>query len=154
MSREAFLENLPLVRSDGKFSSFKIGNVLVGAGSPVVIAGPCAVESGEQILEVAQFIKKVGAHGLRGGVFKPRSSPYSFQGLGEPGLQLLAEAREKTGLFTVVEVTSIDQIAMVADYADVLQIGARNMQNFELLKAIGKTAKPVLLKRGLSATIQ
>ncbi|TCL55843.1 anthranilate synthase component I [Hydrogenispora ethanolica] len=154
MSREAFLDSLPLVGFHGKNSSFCIGDVEIGGGTPVIIAGPCAVETAEQILRVAEHIKNSGAHGLRGGVFKPRSSPYSFQGLGEPGLQLLAEAREKTGLFTVVEVTAIDQIGLVAEYADVLQVGARNMQNFELLKAVGRSEKPVLLKRGLSATIQ
>ncbi len=154
MSREAFLENLPLVRFKDVASSFRIRQVVVGAGKPVIVAGPCAVESGEQILQVAQYIKERGAQGLRGGVFKPRSSPYSFQGLGEEGLKLLAEAREQTGLFTVVEVTAIDQIGLVAEHADVLQIGSRNMQNFELLKAVGRSRKPVLLKRGLSATIQ
>lgn len=151
---EAFLENLPLVRANGKASRFLIGGVEVGGSEPVIIAGPCAVESAGQILEIARRVKEEGAQGLRGGVYKPRSSPYSFQGLGEVGLEYLAQAREKAGLFTVVEVTSIEQIGQVMDYVDVIQIGARNMQNFELLKAVGRIQKPVLLKRGFSATIQ
>lgn len=154
MSREAFLENLPLVRANGVDSCFEIGNVKVGGGNPVIIAGPCAVESEEQLLGIAEFVKANGAHGLRGGIFKPRSSPYSFQGLGEAGLKYLMKAKALTGLFTVVEVTGIAQIDVVAEFADVIQIGARNMQNFELLKAAGKCTRPVLLKRGLSATIQ
>ncbi|HEX3046109.1 MAG TPA: 3-deoxy-7-phosphoheptulonate synthase, partial [Bacillota bacterium] len=154
MSREEFLKNLPLVRATGVDSCFEIGGVKVGGGSPVIIAGPCAVESEEQLLRIAEFVKASGAHGLRGGVYKPRSSPYSFQGLGRSGLGYLAEAKAKTGLFTVVEVTSIAQIEEVTYYADLIQIGARNMQNFELLKAAGKCTQPVLLKRGLSATIQ
>ncbi|MGE5605803.1 MAG: anthranilate synthase component I [Bacteroidota bacterium] len=154
MSGEAFLENLPLVRATGVNSSFQVGEVRVGGGSPVIIAGPCAVESEEQLLKVAEFVKASGAHGLRGGVFKPRSSPYSFQGLGHAGLEFLAKAKARTGLFTVVEVTGIAQIEEVSGYADLIQIGARNMQNFELLKAAGNCDLPVLLKRGLSATIQ
>jgi anthranilate synthase component 1 len=151
---EAFLENLPLVRSNGTVSRFSIRGVEIGGSQPVIIAGPCAVESADQVLEIAAVVKAAGAQGLRGGVFKPRSSPYSFQGLGEAGLEYLAVAREKTGLFTVVEVTSCEQLALVADYVDLIQIGARNMQNFELLKAVGRGNIPVLLKRGLSATIQ
>jgi anthranilate synthase component I len=151
---EAFLENLPLVRANGDASRFLIRGVEVGGANPVMIAGPCAVESVDQILEIAKAVKAEGAQGLRGGVFKPRSSPYSFQGLGEVGLEYLAAAREKVGLFTVVEVTSSEQIAQVMDFVDVIQIGARNMQNFELLKAVGRIQKPILLKRGLSATIQ
>lgn len=151
---EAFLEGLPLVRNTGTSSRFTVRGVEIGGTAPVVIAGPCAVESEEQILSVAERVKAEGCQGLRGGVFKPRSSPYSFQGLGEIGLKYLARARERTGLFTVVEVTSADQLEMAAEYADILQIGARNMQNFELLKAVGRGSKPVLLKRGLSATIQ
>ncbi len=154
MSREEFLENLPLVRATGTESCFEIGGVRVGGGKPVIIAGPCAVESEEQLLRIAEFVKANGAHGLRGGVYKPRSSPYSFQGLGHSGLGYLGKAKAATGLFTVVEVTSIAQIGEVSDYADLIQIGARNMQNFELLKAAGKSKQPVLLKRGLSATIQ
>lgn len=154
MSREAFLENLPLVRATGVRSCFEIGDITVGAGNPVIIAGPCAVESEEQLLKVAAFVRTNGAHGLRGGVYKPRSSPYSFQGLGQSGLEYLAKAKASTGLFTVVEVTTITQIGEVSPYADMIQIGARNMQNFELLKAAGACNLPVLLKRGLSATIQ
>jgi anthranilate synthase component I len=154
MSREVFLESLPLVRLDDKRSVFTIGGVEIGGSGPVVIAGPCAVETEPQLLEIAAAVKASGAHGLRGGVFKPRSSPYSFQGLGEAGLKYLAEAREQTGLFTVVEVTAAEQIPHVVEYVDVLQVGARNMQNFELLKAVGRINKPVLLKRGFSATIQ
>lgn len=154
MSRDAFLESLPLVRLEDKMSAFTIRGTEIGGAKPVVIAGPCAVESEEQILQIAAAVKASGAQGLRGGVFKPRSSPYSFQGLGEVGLKYLGAAREETGLFTVVEITSAEQIRQVEDYADILQIGARNMQNFELLKATGRSSKPVLLKRGLSATIQ
>ncbi len=154
MSRESFLESLPLVRLEQGMSVFRIGGVEIGGSKPVVIAGPCAVETGEQLVAIAKAVKQSGAMGLRGGVFKPRSSPYSFQGLGEAGLKYLAEAREQTGLFTVVEITSAEQIPYVAEYVDILQIGARNMQNFELLKMVGRSNKPVLLKRGFSATIQ
>ncbi|WP_067935820.1 3-deoxy-7-phosphoheptulonate synthase [Alicyclobacillus kakegawensis] len=132
----------------------QVGNHVVGGGECTLIAGPCSVESRDQIIEIAQFVKQVGGHMLRGGAFKPRSSPYSFQGLGETGLRYLAEAREQTGLPIVSEVMEIAQIPMFLEYVDVLQIGARNMQNFPLLKAVGKTDKPVLLKRGLSATIE
>jgi len=119
-----------------------------------IIAGPCSVESREHVLEVAHFVKEQGAHLLRGGAFKPRTSPYSFQGLGEEGLKYLAEAREQTGLPVVTEVMSATEMSMVCEYADVVQIGARNMQNFALLKAAGEVRKPVLLKRGLSSTIE
>ncbi|MCL6632863.1 MAG: 3-deoxy-7-phosphoheptulonate synthase [Alicyclobacillus herbarius] len=132
----------------------QVGNHVVGGSERTLIAGPCSVESRDQIIEIAQFVKQVGGHMLRGGAFKPRSSPYSFQGLGETGLRYLAEAREQTGLPIVSEVMEIGQIPMFLEYVDVLQIGARNMQNFPLLKAVGKTDKPVLLKRGLSATIE
>jgi len=125
----------------------------LGGSSVGVIAGPCAVESREQILETAQMVKEHGGIALRGGAFKPRTNPYTFQGLGEKGLEYLAEAREQTGLSIVTEVLSAQQAPLVARYADVLQIGTRNMQNFELLKAVGATAKPVLLKRGMSASI-
>jgi 3-deoxy-7-phosphoheptulonate synthase len=119
-----------------------------------VIAGPCSVESREQVLEVAEFVKEQGAQLLRGGAYKPRTSPYSFQGLGIEGLKYLAEARERTGLPIVTEVMSPADMPHVVEYADVLQIGARNMQNFSLLKAAGDARKPVLLKRGLSSTIE
>jgi 3-deoxy-7-phosphoheptulonate synthase len=124
------------------------------SGEFAIIAGPCSVESREHLLEVAEFVKKQGAHMLRGGAYKPRTSPYSFQGLGQEGLKYLAEAREKTGLPVVTEVMSAAELTMVCEYADVIQIGARNMQNFSLLKAAGEANKPVLLKRGLSSTIE
>lgn len=132
----------------------KVGDVLIGSDEFVIMAGPCAVESREQLFEAAEIVKKCGAKVLRGGAFKPRTSPYSFQGLGEEGLKILAEARERTGLPVVTEVISTEAVEMVAEYADILQIGARNMQNFQLLKAVGRTEKPVLLKRGISATIE
>jgi 3-deoxy-7-phosphoheptulonate synthase len=125
----------------------------VGGGSLGVIAGPCSVESREQILEVAHLVKEAGAAGLRGGAFKPRTSPYSFQGMKEKGLQLLAEARDATGLAVVTEVMAKEQVELVAKYADVLQVGARNMQNYPLLEAVGESGLPVLLKRGPSATM-
>ena len=126
----------------------------VGGEQIAVIAGPCAVENRSQIIETALAVKEVGACALRGGVFKPRTSPYSFQGLGEEGLELLAEAREKTGLPIVVEIMSQVQVDLMVKYVDVLQIGARNMQNFNLLREVGETRTAVLLKRGLSATIE
>lgn len=132
----------------------KVGDVEIGGQKLVVMAGPCSVESREQLLETAAIVKEGGAQFLRGGAYKPRSSPYSFQGLGEEGLKILAEAREKTGLKIVSEVMDTESLPIVAEYVDVLQIGARNMQNFHLLKAVGRTDKPVLLKRGLSATIE
>jgi len=119
-----------------------------------VIAGPCSVESRSQMLDVALGVKEAGATALRGGAFKPRTSPYAFQGLGEEGLEIMAEVREQTGLAIVTEVMSIEQVPLVVKYADVLQIGARNMQNYNLLWAVGETRKPVLLKRGLSATLE
>src|SRR5439155_17569698 len=125
----------------------------VGGGHLGVIAGPCSVESREQILEVAHIASEAGATGLRGGAFKPRTSPYSFQGLKEKGLQLLAEAREQTGLAIVTEVMAPEHVPLVANYADVLQVGARNMQNYPLLEAVGECGLPVLLKRGPSATM-
>ncbi|MDE2291698.1 MAG: 3-deoxy-7-phosphoheptulonate synthase [Elusimicrobia bacterium] len=127
--------------------------VVVGAGRFVVMAGPCAVESREQTLRIARAVKKAGAHVLRGGAFKPRTSPYAFQGLGEEGLKILAEARAETGLPVVSEALDPASLELVHKYADVVQIGARNMQNFALLKEAGKLDKPVLLKRGLSATV-
>ena len=126
----------------------------VGGEEIVVIAGPCSVESRSQIIETAMAVKEAGASALRGGVFKPRTSPYSFQGLGEEGLEFLAEAREKTGLPIVVEIMSQVQLDVMVKYVDVLQIGARNMQNFNLLREVGETRTAVLLKRGLSATIE
>jgi 3-deoxy-7-phosphoheptulonate synthase len=126
----------------------------VGGKKISVIAGPCSVEDRASIIDMAHAVKAAGATALRGGAFKPRTSPYSFQGLAEEGLKYLAEAREKTGLGIVTEVMSIDQIPAVVEYADVLQIGARNMQNFNLLSKVGQTRKPVLLKRGMSATLE
>ena len=130
-----------------------VGGVLIGGNNLVVMAGPCAVESREQILLSAELVKKAGAHFLRGGAYKPRTSPYAFQGLEEKGLEMLAEAREKTGLKIITEVVDVESVPVVSAYADMLQIGSRNMQNFQLLKTVGKTNKPVMLKRGLSATI-
>ncbi len=128
--------------------------VAVGGPEVVIAAGPCAVESWEQLEEVAVSVKQSGARLLRGGAFKPRTSPYAFQGLGEEGLRLLARAREETGLPVVTEVMTPEAVPLVERYADCLQIGARNMQNFNLLQACGKSAKPVLLKRGLSSTLE
>ena len=130
-----------------------VDGIKIGDGSLVVMAGPCAVESKEQLLEAAQIAKTGGAQFIRGGAYKPRTSPYSFQGLEELGLKYLAAAREATGLKVVTEVTEVEAVPVVAEYADVLQIGARNMQNFRLLKEVGRIDKPVMLKRGLSATL-
>ncbi|WP_295160687.1 3-deoxy-7-phosphoheptulonate synthase [Selenomonas sp. AE3005] len=134
-------------------SVIDVAGVKIGDGTPVVMAGPCAVESKEQLFEAADIVKKAGAQFLRGGAYKPRTSPYAFQGLEVEGLKFLAEARERTGLRVVTEVTTVEAIDRVVEYADMLQIGARNMQNFGLLKEVGKCGKPVLLKRGLAATI-
>lgn len=128
--------------------------VRIGGNDVVVMAGPCAVESRDQILTTARRVAAAGATVLRGGAFKPRTSPYSFQGLGEEGLKLLAEAREETGLAIVTEALDREGVELVARYADIIQIGARNMQNYSLLKAAGRAGKPVLLKRGMSATIK
>jgi len=135
-------------------TTFTLGGVTIGGNQLAVMAGPCSVESRSQLLETAQAVKEAGATFLRGGAYKPRSSPYSFQGLGEEVFKLLADAREVTGLPVVTEVMSPNKVALVAIYADVLQIGARNMQNFDLLNAVGQAHKPVLLKRGMSATIE
>ena len=126
----------------------------IGNDHVVVIAGPCSVEGREQILETARTVRAAGARVLRGGAYKPRSSPYSFQGLAEEGLRLLAEAREQTGLYVITEVITPADVPMVADYADILQIGARNMQNFALLKEVGKVRRPVMLKRGMASTLR
>lgn len=132
----------------------QLGETFVGGGHFALIAGPCSVESREQTLEAARFVKTAGATGLRGGAFKPRTSPYAFQGLGEEALEILADAREETGLPVVTELMDVRHLDLVARYADVIQIGARNMQNFHLLAAVGEVDRPVLLKRGLSATIE
>jgi len=131
-----------------------VGGVPLGGPAIRVMAGPCSVESREQILETARAVKESGATFLRGGAYKPRTSPYEFQGLGEEGLKLLALAREQTGLKVVTEVMDVEDLPLVSEYADVLQIGARNMQNFSLLRRVGKSEKPILLKRGPSATIR
>ncbi len=133
---------------------FRLNGLTVGGDELVVMAGPCAVESREQILETAQVVKEAGAKILRGGAFKPRTSPYSFQGLGEYGLKLLAEARAATGLLIATEVISTRDVPLVAEYADILQIGTRNMQNYALLHAVGEARRPVLLKRGMMSTIE
>jgi 3-deoxy-7-phosphoheptulonate synthase len=136
------------------YSVINVNGVEIGGTKIVVMAGPCSVESREMILETAHAVKEAGGSILRGGAFKPRSSPYSFQGLGEEGLRFLAEAREQTGLPIITEVMTPEDIEIVGDYADILQVGARNTQNYSLLKALGKQDKPVFLKRGMSATIQ
>ena len=135
-------------------SCFPLDGVMLGGDEVVIIAGPCAVESRSQLMDIAWAVREAGAHALRGGVYKPRTSPYSFQGLGTEGLELLAEVREVVGLPVVTEVMTPEQIPLVAQHADVLQIGARNMQNFSLLRAAGASQHPVLLKRGMSATIE
>jgi 3-deoxy-7-phosphoheptulonate synthase len=129
------------------------GGVTIGGDDVVVMAGPCSVESEAQILTAARAVREAGAVVLRGGAFKPRTSPYSFQGLGKKGLELLARAREETGLLVVTEVMDSEDVDLVARYADILQVGARNMQNYSLLKRVGRIRKPVLLKRGIAATI-
>jgi len=131
-----------------------VGGITIGGADIVVMAGPCAVENEQQLLDTARAVKAAGATILRGGAFKPSTSPYQFRGLGEHGLELLARVREQTGLPIVTEVMAPAEVVMVAKYADIIQIGARNMQNFNLLEEVGKTGKPVMLKRGLSATIQ
>jgi 3-deoxy-7-phosphoheptulonate synthase len=131
-----------------------VGGVPLGGNALAIMAGPCSVESREQLLEAAHAVRAAGARFLRGGAYKPRTSPYEFQGLAEEGLKLLALAREETGLKVVTEVMDVETLPMVSEYADVLQIGARNMQNFSLLKQLGELRKPVLLKRGPSATIK
>lgn len=132
----------------------KIRDVTIGGETVVVMAGPCSVETTEQIENIAVKVKKAGAKILRGGAFKPRTSPYSFQGLGEAGLQMLRRAADKEGLLAVSEVMEVAQVPMVAEYVDILQVGARNMQNFNLLRELGKIRKPILLKRGMAATIE
>ncbi len=131
-----------------------IGNVKIGAGEPVIMAGPCAVESEEQALTIAGIVKKYGAKIFRGGAFKPRTSPYSFQGIGEKGLKILDKVRRETGLLIITEATDSENLTAVEKYTDIIQIGARNMQNYSLLRLAGQAKKPVLLKRGLAATIE
>ncbi len=145
--------NLSLKKGNTHLTTFKVGQVEIGKDF-VVIAGPCSVESEEQIITIAKSVKASGANMLRGGAFKPRTSPYSFQGLGEKALIYLKRASEITGLPVVTEVMDTTDIELVSEYADVLQIGARNVQNYSLLKAVGKTDKPILLKRGFSTTLE
>jgi 3-deoxy-7-phosphoheptulonate synthase len=132
----------------------EVGGVRIGGKALVIAAGPCAVESRDQLLTVARCVKKAGAALLRGGAFKPRTSPYSFQGLGKEGLEILAAAREETGLPVVTEVLDPEGVDIVEEYADIIQVGARNMQNFSLLRRCGRASRPVLLKRGLAATLE
>jgi len=135
-------------------SIIRIGDVTIGDGGFVVMAGPCSVEGYDQMMTTAEAVVRAGAQILRGGAYKPRTSPYDFQGMAEDGLKLLAEARERTGLKVITEVLDTGDVDLVAQYADILQVGARNMQNFALLKKLGEIPKPVLLKRGLAATIK
>jgi 3-deoxy-7-phosphoheptulonate synthase len=137
-----------------KNTLIRINDVEIGGEEVVIMAGPCAVESGEQIQTIAERVKAAGAKVLRGGAFKPRTSPYSFQGLGEKGLQMLRTAAQKQNMLCVSEVMEVANVSVVAEHVDIIQIGARNMQNFPLLKEVGKAKKPVLLKRGMSATIE
>ena len=135
-------------------STIKVGGVTIGGGELVVMAGPCAVETEEQVLQTARAVKAAGANILRGGAFKPSTSPYSFRGLGEDGLKILDKARQETGMPIITEVMTPPDVELVSRYADILQVGARNMQNFILLDEVGRARKPVMLKRGMSATIQ
>ncbi len=135
-------------------TKIQVNGEVIGDRKLVVIAGPCAVESEKQTIEIAHIVKEKGAHMLRGGAFKPRTSPYSFQGLGKKGLAILAKAKQETGLPVVSEATDTDVFQIVEGYVDIIQIGARNMQNFSLLKKAGKSRKPILLKRGMASTIQ
>ncbi len=145
-----------LVSREAKETSsvVEVGDIKIGGDEIVVMAGPCAVESEEQLITIARQVKAAGAQVLRGGAFKPRSSPYSFQGLELDGLKMLNRAREETGLKIVTEVLNPQEVELVADYTDVIQVGARNMQNFSLLREVGRTNKPVMLKRGLAATLE
>ncbi len=135
-------------------TTITVGDINIGAGKPVLMAGPCAVESEEQALTIARRVKQSGAEIFRGGAFKPRTSPYSFQGLGEEGLKILAKVRDETGLLIVTEAIDESSLALVDRYADIIQIGARNMHNYSLLRQAGRAAKPVLLKRSFAATIE
>lgn len=144
----------PELRGTSRVRPFRIGSVLVGGPRPIVIAGPCAVETAEQTITVAKACAEAGADLLRGGAYKPRTSAYSFQGLGEEGLRILSEARRVSGLPVVTEVIDVRLVPLVARYADVLQIGSRNMQNYPLLVEAGRSGLPVLLKRGMSATLE
>lgn len=158
-----YVEKLLIVQHPFKLASryfhpedtiIDVDGIKIGGGNIAVIAGPCSVESEEQLMTIAHAVKKSGANMLRGGAFKPRTSPYSFQGMGEEGLKLLRKAKEETGLPIVTEVMDQENFSIVEEYADILQIGARNMQNFSLLKYAGRSNKPILLKRGLCATYE
>ncbi len=142
-----------LLGTDGRRTIVQVCDVLVGGDEFVVMAGPCSVESERQLMAAAHHVRRAGARVLRGGAFKPRSSPYSFQGLGLEGLKLLAAAREATGLAVVTEVMSEDDVGLVAEYADILQIGSRSMENYSLLEAAARSGRPILLKRGMMATL-
>lgn len=153
---QVYAQHRPYMLASNEYrerSIVRVGHVEIGNGRPVIMAGPCVVEGLEEIVEAARAVKAAGADILRGGAFKPRTSPYAFQGLGEEGLRYLAAARLETGLPVVTEVMEPDQVELVAEYADMLQVGSRNMANFSLLRRVGKTNKPVLLKRGFSATV-
>jgi 3-deoxy-7-phosphoheptulonate synthase len=139
--------------ADGSRTIVRVGDLAIGDGSFVVMAGPCAVESEQQILKTAEFVAAAGARVLRGGAYKPRSSPYSFQGLGVEGLKLLSKAREETGLAIVTEVMSESDVEVIAEYADIMQVGTRSMENYSLLEALGRCGRPVLLKRGMTARL-
>ena len=149
------MQQLPMSKknAEGSTTKIQVGNIVIGQDF-LVIAGPCAIESEEQVLKTAFAVKRAGANMLRGGAFKPRSSPYSFQGLGETGLKYLKRAGREAGLPTITEVMDPREVELVSGYADILQIGSRNMQNFSLLMEAGKSKKPVMLKRGLCATIE
>jgi 3-deoxy-7-phosphoheptulonate synthase len=145
-----------LVAKTGKESvrTIPVGDLEIGGGDFVVMAGPCAVESERQLLTTAEFVAAAGARILRGGAYKPRSSPYSFQGLGVEGLKILSKAREQTGLAIVTEVMCQEDVGLIAEYADIMQVGTRSMENFALLEALGRCGRPVLLKRGMTATLE
>jgi len=135
-------------------TEIKIKDVVIGSDEVIVMAGPCSVENEEQIFKLAEIVSKAGAKILRGGAFKPRTSPYSFQGMGEEGLKLMRKAADKHGLLVITEVMETSHIDLIESYTDILQVGARNMQNFPLLRDLGKTSKPIMLKRGMSATVE
>ncbi len=159
---EGVLDAIPVTKpyklvsreTHAKPSIITVGNIKIGGGEPVVMAGPCAVESEEQALAIGKVVSDLGAQFFRGGAFKPRTSPYAFQGLGEEGLKILGRVRDETGLLIVTEATDTDNLTLVAEYADIIQIGARNMQNYSLLRMAGQLSVPVLLKRGFAATIE
>jgi 3-deoxy-7-phosphoheptulonate synthase len=148
-------QNISLVRREYKKDDtiVAVNNILIGASDPIVIGGPCAVENERQILEIAKLVKSEGVQLMRGGAYKPRTSPYSFSGLEEDGLRLLDEARREFGLSIITEVLDTQDVELVAKYSDIIQIGSRNMQNYKLLKAVGRLDKPVMLKRGMSARL-